>query len=237
MKYTVFGRPGCMWCDKALDLLSSKDIEFEYVNILENPTAKQFISAQGHKTVPQIYYDEGEGQIYVGGYTDLEKALHTAEESSQQVQAIEPTEVPDIPPADPESEERVLDKLPVPKECHYCGGDVRLVNNKEIYGGQSYGVWPLAYLCGKCKAYVGVHRNTHIPMGYLADGPTREARIQAKNAFNPMWINHGMRRTEAYKWLADKMGILKEQCHIGMFDVESCNEVIKHVQEYMEGIK
>lgn len=238
MKFTVFGRPGCMWCDRAMDLLSSKDTEFGYVNILEDPAARQFISNAGHTTVPQIYKEDGDTQTHIGGYVELNKMFMEMEKPAPAFEDLEEfEEEPEIPPTDPKAESRVIDKYPVPETCHYCEGSVRLANNKEIYNGISYGVWPLVYLCDGCGAYVGVHRNTHIPMGSLADEPTREARILAKDAFNPLWISHGMLRAEAYAWLADAMQIPKEECHIGMFNVEQCLEVVKHVQKYKESLE
>lgn len=230
MKFTVFGRPGCGYCDKAVDLLSSRGEDFKYINIYDEPAAKAWIVSQGHTLVPQIYYEKDNEQHHIGGFVDLVTFFDQKEE-----EAVEPVEEQEveypIPDPIPGVEEKILDKFPIPETCHYCGGNVRLVNNAEIYNGKSYGEWPLAYLCDCCRAYVSVHKGTHIPMGTLADEPTRKARVEAKNSFNPLWINQGMRRSEAYQWLADKMGIPKEQCHIGLFNVEQCKQVIQFSEE------
>jgi hypothetical protein len=127
---------------------------------------------------------------------------------------------------------RVKNPLPAPTICPHCSGAVELVNNSEIYGGRSYGEWPWAYKCAGdgCDSYVGLHPFTGIPLGTLADAATRAARKAAKDAFNPLWQRWGARsmtRTEAYAWLAGKLGIADvNTCHVGWFDVETCARVV-----------
>lgn len=122
---------------------------------------------------------------------------------------------------------RVKNPLPQPTTCHYDGGPVEIVSNAEIYG-REYGYWPWAFLCRTCRAYVGMHSFTAIPLGTLADAPTREARKRAKAAFNPLWESGAIAsRTDAYTWLAEQLGIENhEECHIGWFDVATCNRVV-----------
>ena len=124
---------------------------------------------------------------------------------------------------------RVTNPLPSPTECQYCGGKVEVVKNSEIYG-REYGEWPWAYLCRGCKAYVGMHPFTGIPLGTLADALTREARKQAKDAFNPLWQSGGMTRSEAYAWLAAQLGITAGACHVGWFDIATCERVVEIIE-------
>src|SRR5690606_31465936 len=70
---------------------------------------------------------------------------------------------------------RVKDWMPPPSCCPYCGGPVRLVKNCEIYRGRAYGAWPYAYWCQPCDAFVGLHPETDLPLGTLADRELREA--------------------------------------------------------------
>jgi len=122
---------------------------------------------------------------------------------------------------------RVTNPLPMPTICPHCGGPVRLMENSEIYG-RHYGEWPFAYGCKPCDAYVGLHPFTAIPLGTLATRAMRDARQQAKAAFNPLWTQGDMSRTEAYAWLASALGITDvEQCHIGWFDIEQCQRVVE----------
>ncbi|MCM2547619.1 zinc-finger-containing protein [Burkholderia glumae] len=127
---------------------------------------------------------------------------------------------------------RVLNPLPAPTVCRFCGGKVEIVRNSQIYHGRDYGEWPWAYLCGDCRAYVGMHPFTAIPLGTLADGPTREARKRAKAAFNPLWETGGMTRTAAYSWLAARLDIVFGECHVGWFDVAMCDRVVEVCSHY-----
>ncbi|MFY9480251.1 MAG: zinc-finger-containing protein [Aquabacterium sp.] len=127
---------------------------------------------------------------------------------------------------------KVKNPLPVPTTCRHCGAEVNLVSNAEIYG-REYGEWPWTFMCQgpNCRAYVGLHPFTGIPMGTLATAPIRNARKAAKDLFNPLWQSGQMTRDEAYAWLAGELGIANvEHCHIGWFDVEQCNQVIRAVK-------
>ena len=66
---TVYSKNNCPFCDKAKGLLKLKGIAYTEVKIDEVPEAREFVVAEGHRTVPQIYQD---GKLLVeGGYTGL----------------------------------------------------------------------------------------------------------------------------------------------------------------------
>jgi glutaredoxin 3 len=66
---TIYSKNNCPYCVQAKNLLRSKGIVFEEINIEETPEAREFIVTQGHRTVPQIYQD---GRLLVeGGFTGL----------------------------------------------------------------------------------------------------------------------------------------------------------------------
>ena len=54
---TVYSKNNCPFCVKAKHLLETKGIEYQEVKIDETPEAKEFVVAEGHRTVPQIYKD------------------------------------------------------------------------------------------------------------------------------------------------------------------------------------
>lgn len=71
--YKVYGRVSCSWCERAKDLLKTKDLDFEYIS-LDNPeTLKAFFEQHptAPRTVPQIFKDEE----YIGGYNELHASL------------------------------------------------------------------------------------------------------------------------------------------------------------------
>lgn len=53
-----------------------------------------------------------------------------------------------------------------------------------------------------------------------------KARIAAHAAFDPLWQAGVFSRTSAYNWLAQKLGIRKDRCHMVLFDVEQCRKVV-----------
>ena len=70
---TVYSKNNCPYCVQAKNLLKSRGVAFEEINIEEKPEAREFILAEGHRTLPQIYQD---GKILVaGGYMGLAKQL------------------------------------------------------------------------------------------------------------------------------------------------------------------
>lgn len=130
---------------------------------------------------------------------------------------------------------RVKNPLPAPTICRYCGGCVELVSNSEIYNGREYGEWPYAYLCTDCKAYVGLHPSTDIPLGTLAAKQLRKDRNTAKDAFHRVKEQRGFSRSLAYQWLAGKMGIEVGACHFGWFDQEECAQALALCSQDLEG--
>jgi glutaredoxin len=68
---TVYSKNNCPFCVQAKNLLQLKGIEYEEIKIDEVPEAREFVLAEGHRTVPQIYKD---GVLFVqGGYQGLSR--------------------------------------------------------------------------------------------------------------------------------------------------------------------
>lgn len=55
------------------------------------------------------------------------------------------------------------------------------------------------------------------------------ARMLAHDAFDPLWKNGEMTRTQAYRWLADAMGLPPSAAHMEQFTAEQCREVVRLV--------
>lgn len=118
---------------------------------------------------------------------------------------------------------RVKDWIAPPECCPYCTGKVKLVDNSEIYRGRSYGDWPYAYWCKPCDAMVGLHPDTDLPLGTMADKELRDARKESKALFLRVMSVESMSRSKAYEWLSKKMQIPKSECHFGHFDEDRCS--------------
>lgn len=67
MKLTVYSKTHCPYCVKAKQYLTNLGIDYEDINIEEDTAAKDFVVAQGHRTVPQIYF---QGRLFVEGGCD-----------------------------------------------------------------------------------------------------------------------------------------------------------------------
>lgn len=71
--YTIYGTPSCPFCDKAKALLTEKDHDYVYHDVMSDLGRRAEIIAlqPGFKTVPQIY----NGEEYIGGFDELAKTL------------------------------------------------------------------------------------------------------------------------------------------------------------------
>lgn len=108
--------------------------------------------------------------------------------------------------------------------CPYCGGDAPPVSSREVYAGRDFGT---IYLCRPCGAYVGSHKGTGEPLGTPANAELRDLRRKAHAALDPLWRSGRMTRTDAYRWLALRMGLTPDACHIGLFGPEQCRLVVR----------
>lgn len=119
------------------------------------------------------------------------------------------------------------------KICPYCGNKPEYVDSSVIYG-TSYG---MIYLCKPCDAYVGVHKGTDTPLGRLSNADLRHWKKQAHEYFDPVWQSGKIKRKDAYNMLCNHLGIPKDYCHIGMFSVETCKNVIEWAKAKITEVK
>lgn len=109
--------------------------------------------------------------------------------------------------------------------CPYCKEFSSKISGKAIYPHRPDLHSLVFYSCEPCGAYVGTHKGTDRPLGRLANAELRKAKMRAHSAFDPIWRDGEKSRKDAYKWLANQLGIEGSECHIGMFDVDMCNRV------------
>lgn len=112
-------------------------------------------------------------------------------------------------------------------ECDYCGKPARLVRGSDIYPHRKDLRFLQFWVCWPCDARVGCHSGTTAPLGRLANRELRKAKMAAHAAFDPLWKQEHLTRSEAYEWLSSALGLPKEETHIGMFDVDTCKEVVE----------
>ena len=122
-----------------------------------------------------------------------------------------------------------IDKYPIPKVCIHCGYEVVYTSNSEIYG-REYGNGK-CYLCRNCKASVGVHTGTDIPLGILATKELRELKKKAHSSFDPIWKSKKKYRWQCYRELSIKLDIDLKECHFGWFDKEMLLKAINILEK------
>ena len=80
MKYRIYSKAGCIFCDAAMEIMDKHHIEYEEIKIDKNESALRFLKQHKFKTVPQIY--DGRGK-HVGGYQDLKNTLEWPDNPSE----------------------------------------------------------------------------------------------------------------------------------------------------------
>ena len=127
--------------------------------------------------------------------------------------------------------------MKIPTICRYCGGVIRLVPARMIYGlstdrlglsGENI------YLCQNCNARVGCHKGTNRPLGNVANEVLRLKRRETHQVFDAFWQGNGMSRTKAYKWLAAQMQLSEKDTHIGGFEMDQCQQVIELCEKELD---
>ena len=126
--------------------------------------------------------------------------------------------------------------------CPYCGKPAELVNGSRLFPHRrdlnkemcASNFW----LCIRCDAYVGCHKpneryglNGTEPLGTMANENLRTLRVKLHKRFDSLWLSGEMNRTEAYRLMAQVLGVSIDKCHIGMFDEETCRKALEIFNE------
>lgn len=66
--------------------------------------------------------------------------------------------------------------------------------------------------------------------------PLSLARDAAHQAFDQIWKSGLMTRPQAYAWLAMKLDLPTEYCHMSQFDIRTCREVKALCEPFRESL-
>lgn len=69
--FKIYGKPNCIFCEKAVACLKSLNLLYEYIDLSVDGDSLHKIKSEGHKTVPVIFFNDD----LVGGYTELKEYL------------------------------------------------------------------------------------------------------------------------------------------------------------------
>lgn len=124
----------------------------------------------------------------------------------------------------------------IPTKCPYCRGKVVLKNTNDVF------VLPPKYLQNKnvyvcenyptCDAYV-IQSETSNFQGFVASEALRKLRQITHYYVDIIWKTEILTRDECYEYLASKLKISKNKCHIAMFDEKLCNKSIDICSNYI----
>ena len=68
---TIYSKNNCPQCQQAKCLLESHNVAYTEIKCDEQPSAREFMLSEGHRSVPQIYRN---GQLLVaGGFQGLQR--------------------------------------------------------------------------------------------------------------------------------------------------------------------
>lgn len=80
-RITIFGREGCGFCKRAVELCKIRNLEYRYIDIHAEGISKADLEKTVGKpvaTVPQIFC----GQEHIGGYTEFAAFVEEASSES-----------------------------------------------------------------------------------------------------------------------------------------------------------
>ena len=125
--------------------------------------------------------------------------------------------------------------------CGSCNKAARLTDGREIYPHRGDLADRKIWKCDGCGGYVGCHLGTTRALGSPADAELRKARgilheqrfdmiwktADATGGYKPeddkaRWRIRRTARTRLYAYLAHELDLSEAECHIGMFDLETC---------------
>lgn len=107
-----------------------------------------------------------------------------------------------------------------------CGQFTRPAFGSEVYPHLRHLHHKKVFLCVPCWAYVGTHPDGR-PLGTPANRELRRARqLLHVRQVDPLWLNQPEKnaRTMVYAFLAERLGLTADECHVGCFDLERCRD-------------
>ena len=133
-------------------------------------------------------------------------------------------------------DKRWLDPILTGQICPYCNCKTELVPGSDIYTGTNqYNDYRFFRCVLNRDHYIGTYASGR-SLGRLADRQLRRKKMEAHQIFDSLWkARPPFFRTRflAYQWLSVRMNLPQDLTHIGMFDVEQCDCVIRICKAYL----
>ena len=117
--------------------------------------------------------------------------------------------------------------------CPYCGRKTIVKHKSYVYSDKKLGIDKgLIRICIPCEAFTTCDKFGKTRAS-LANQELRQIRMKTHNVFDKIWQKGIMSRSDAYRWLCDRMGIEDKYCHIGFFNEYKCYLVIEHSESFL----
>ena len=71
-RFSIISASNCTYCEKAMDLLDTKGLDYEVRSVGGRPWLRTIMSMANLTTVPQVFRPDGQ---HIGGYRELRKYL------------------------------------------------------------------------------------------------------------------------------------------------------------------
>jgi hypothetical protein len=116
--------------------------------------------------------------------------------------------------------------------CPKCGRKMILQTSPFLtYGnGEPRKYWSCEFY-PLCDVQHSAHPDGR-PVGFPADKKTRIARVDAHEAFDALWRDLGLTRTQGYELLQQITGLSEEDAHIGRFTLDQCAALVEAIIAY-----
>lgn len=71
MKFKVYSKSGCSFCQESKKVLREYNLNFE---VIDTPESRKWVKLN-YNTYPQIFIEGEEGDVHIGGFRELENYL------------------------------------------------------------------------------------------------------------------------------------------------------------------
>ena len=116
--------------------------------------------------------------------------------------------------------------MEIPSICRYCGGKIIKSTTRALY---PKGVSRSTYASTATPMYCYPDGS---PMGKVPTTVLRLKRQETHRIFDRFWREQGWTRSAAYRWLAQNLHLKEHETHIGMMEMDECEQVIRLCRKY-----
>lgn len=121
----------------------------------------------------------------------------------------------------------------------FCGSETEYKDSAELYHGRSYGMRWICKRFPDCRGSVGAHPDGR-PLGTVPNPEDKVWRGRLHALIDPLWRNPSptddrrkkYRRGSVYRWLSIITNLPIDEVHVGMWDAEMCQKVLKLIEQY-----